>query len=108
MRVGDWKVEIQVQPGRIAPALFIYRVTPYGKMEFVKKMGEGYVTFETVEEGAAQPFIEMPMEILEAFYMALNRKFLPKSGSHTEGKLEAMTNHLSDLRHMLKLPPAKE
>lgn len=90
------------------------RSVPWGttKDVFILRRGMGKVevlhgdTFETVTEGAIEPkpTITLDDDMLQAFaneLQAMNIK--PKEASKTEGLLEAQSEHLKDLRKLLKL-----
>lgn len=97
----NWIVTIRERPGMSGKEIFIYRRASFSKIDVVR----GPDIIETSDYGTdikasivLEP--EMFQPLLEAL---LNNGVLPKYHSKIEGLLEAQTEHLNDLRHLLKL-----
>jgi len=95
---SNWKVRIRESLGLMTYGIFIYREVG-GKLE----ISRGNL-IETVEEGSApEPSLELYPQQLQAFANALNEMGINPQKEYIEGKLEATTSHLADLRTLLKL-----
>lgn len=102
MIVENWRVALQNLPGRFDKALYIYR--KHGdKLEYIT--AQGLAT--TVDTGAdITPVLTLNEEMLYALAEELSGKdYKPKDLGKVEGLYEAQSDHLADLRHLLKLPP---
>lgn len=96
-----WKIRINRPVARTGHEVFIYRELDGGKIE---TYDPGTTIAQTLAMGEAGVPLYFPEGTLDAMFEALQTKgFKPKDQSFVEGKLEAQTEHLEDLRHMLKL-----
>ncbi len=97
-----WEVQIQDRVGRWGKQMSIFR-----------KVGNDYEvlcndfnTVEMVDNGALtvdKHTFNLDPDVFEAIVNAIHKDFKPSEGKFTEGKLEATTGHLNDLRQLLKL-----
>lgn len=101
MYVENWKVRLQEEIGRFSKGLFIYR--KHGeKMEYMGKEGVSHL----VEWGdVIEPVLSLEPEMLQTLFDELQSNgYKPKELGKVEGLYEAQSDHLADLRHLLKLP----
>lgn len=73
-----------------------------GKQEFFVQDGEHYKTCVVERGDAIKPFFTVPHDLLPDLLKALHNQGvkLPDKG-HTEGKLEATSKHLEDMRALV-------
>jgi len=108
----DWQVHVEYRPGMMSTYIYVMRRREVGVMEFLVKGGEEVQTVK--DEGAFKE--EVYFARYENDYIGrLIVEALDKRGvkapaqSYVEGKLEATTEHLQDLRQLIpKLSPHKE
>lgn len=98
--MNGWQVEIRENPAMLGADVYIFYRRYDGKTIIFKDKEE-----VVVEMGArAEPSFHLTDEMLQAFANALSRvEIRPREASKTEGLLEAQSEHLKDLRKLLKL-----
>lgn len=101
----DLKVQINSSPAYFAKDIWITRRAG-GGIEVLQSDMKTW--FEIPERGYIDPNIEPTIRVAEDIFQLLvdeiiKGKFKPSEGKFSEGKLEAMGDHLKDLRQLLKL-----
>lgn len=101
MIVENWKVQLQLLPGRFDKALYIYR--KHGEqIEFIRPDGKAEITSWGTK---IEPVLTLDEAMIHAMVEELtNSGYKPKDLGKVEGLYEAQSEHLADLRHLLKLP----
>lgn len=101
--MNDWQVHVEYRPGQLAT--FIYVSRRFGdKLEFLTKGGDEGVTVDRL--GAFKDEVYYA-KFEDDFIGRLIVEALDKRGikapdqSYVEGKLQATTEHLSDLRKLI-------
>jgi hypothetical protein len=96
-----WEVRITENPATAMRDIYIVRRFP-GKVEILQS---DMRTVESIDPGAglAEPTMRLSPGIFQALVDEMKQQ-KPSEGKFTEGKLDAMSDHLADLRHLLKLP----
>ena len=97
----DWKVEIRQQPATDLREIWIYRRRMDNKTEVVQSDTDTINTYDITKDDI-KPTLKLPYDIFAALVDAIHG-YKPTEGKFTEGKLEAMSEHLKDLRKLLKL-----
>lgn len=95
---GDWKIKIVDVGYKFTRDIYIFRRLHNGKTEILG-VGE-------IKDGdePKEPTLELdPQQLQELANTLADNGFKPQKG-FVEGKLQATEKHLSDLRHLLKLP----
>lgn len=102
--MDNWEARVVFEPGRLANAVYLIRVSPYG----VRKYLVGKDKVISVEKGKATTedlvFAYLDSDQLNALMSAFDAFGVKKpDAGFTEGKLEATEKHLEDMRTMLSL-----
>lgn len=94
----SWKVKI-IDPGyKTSFDVYIFREIG-GKREFIQT-GEKSVIL-SMDGMAPSPTLSMDREMMKAFADALNDRGIKPEEGFLEGKLEATTKHLEDMRSLV-------
>ena len=100
----NWIVKIVEDYPRIGLKVWIFRPLAGGRTELYKSDGTAEIFFQG-EDSSKEPSLILFPGMLKPFIQALTNKGVRLDiESIHEGKLDAMGNHLEDLRHLLDLP----
>ncbi len=102
--IGEWKVKINDFDTFDSVKLYIYRTKPGNSESGTEILGSNGIVSTISRGDQLMPTLEVAREMLPAIMEALivyGTK--PKDQGKTEGQLEAQTEHLQDLRKLLKL-----
>jgi hypothetical protein len=101
----DWKVYIEYRPDRLRTYLYITRIVGTGLRELLVEGGSKIVTLKDGEilDKDVTHFAEFDDEhLMRLVVEALDKRGIKAPAqSYTEGKLEATTEHLQDLRKLI-------
>lgn len=102
MIIENWCVQLQPLPGSYKKALYIFR--KHGdKTEYVSS--NGIAKMVSIGD-LIDPLMTLDEDMIYALVEELTGKgYKPKDLGKVEGLYEAQSDHLTDLRHLLKLPP---
>lgn len=96
-----WTVKICLRPDADVLDIFIVGREPDGGRVILSPDGSVKKVINGIE---SNPSLRIPTELAPELMAALHRMgVIPPAQSFYEGKLDAMTEHLKDLRKMLKL-----
>lgn len=96
--LNDWKVSIGQDYRSISKNIFIYREAPGGKVEVVQPDGE-ISLFDKFQ--ALKTSLKLLPEMYEALVKFVMAKEKPINSTFLEGKVEAMGEHLADMRTLV-------
>src|SRR5690348_16860646 len=106
----DWQVHIEYRPGVMSTFIYVMRRRELGLREFLVKGGDEVRTIKDAEAAKDEVYFA---RFEDDFIGSLIVEALDKRGikapakSYLEGKLEATSEHLSDLRKLIpKLTPS--
>jgi hypothetical protein len=101
----NWIVKIQSPIQKTGKEMFIYRKTPIGQVTVYNPSTKTELTLSQGQDIPEEFILYFPDEsLLDAVFDSLQSKgFKPKEQSFVEGKLESQSEHLQDLRKLLKL-----
>ena len=99
----NWQVRIFQNPMMTMTDIFIFRRIGDGKVEVLQRDLQTIKTLKSSEQRSNDYTLSLPDFIFQSLVDAVHQ-YKPSEGKYTEGKLEATENHLTDLRHLLKLP----
>ena len=93
----DWKIKIIDKGYKLEREVYIFRKLPNGNI--------GMLGVGEIKEGdvLCKPTLELNPEQLQVFADALNEIGIKPQKGFLEGKVEAQSEHLKDLRKLLKL-----
>lgn len=98
---NNWQVKINSYVDRFGRGLYIIRRNEKeGRMEVLQSDGRVMVSDMGV---AVEPSLFLSEEVFQSLVDAIHKDYKPSEGKFTEGKLEAQTKHLEDLRALLHL-----
>ncbi len=98
----EWRVSLRPADFHVGFMLRIYRKGNNGK--YILLTSEGEKEIDPQEVNSTEYSLLLHPEILqEIFNQAQKQNFKPKDQSKAEGMLEAQSEHLKDLRQLLKL-----
>lgn len=96
--LNDWKIEISGEYGSINKNLIIYRESGHGRIEVLHQNG-------TISQHEVYAVVEPSLKLLPDMYDALVKyifaKEKPINSTFLEGKVEAMGEHLADMRTLV-------
>ena len=103
--MNEWQIKIQSPIQKIGKEMFLYRKSPTGQVSVYNPSNK---IEQTLTEGQIVPeefILYFPDEsLLDAVFQSLQRDgYKPKEQSFVEGKFESQSEHLQDLRKLLKL-----
>lgn len=97
----NWQIRIQPSLSRLGDEVVIYRKLHDGRVEVYNPISDEYAV---VDHGISVKPLYFPDGISQALFDALHKRGMkPKEQSFVEGKLESQSEHLKDLRKLLKL-----
>ena len=108
MYANEILVDVRNHPLTFGKDIFIYERRADGTVGVYHPQPDGTMLVESFQPGTADtpaPTFTLDNFVLEKLVeLLIDSGIRPKDVSVVEGKLEAQTKHLEDLRHLLKLP----
>jgi len=99
--IENWQIKFIDRPGRMGREMYIFR-KGIEENEFIVFPKE--YNLETIKKGDVAPVgLYFTDDMFQQLVDAIHKDFKPSEGKFTEGKLEAQTEHLKDLKKLLKL-----
>jgi hypothetical protein len=103
----QWKLHTYELPGRFIKCLMLYRKLPNNRIEYLQPDG----LIRTIDEGTDMEgctTLELLPEQMQAFANGLSDMGINPQKEYIEGKLEATSAHLEDMRKIVFEPTVTE
>lgn len=100
MMYGEWIVDVRHEPAKYGRSIWIYRRDMNGKTILLKSDGTEQ---EVKYDDSVPPTMYLDENVFQKLIEAIGPSYKAPEKPYLEGKVEAQSEHLKDLRKLLKL-----
>lgn len=104
--MDNWEAQVVFNPGKICADIYLHRKRDFGVREFVLEGGKIVKSFKTSEPKPNKlEFATLDDDQIRALMAAFDKYGIKRpEASYTQGKSEAMAEHLADMRKLVFEP----